>query len=121
MNDVKGICCDSVFNSLKYYHVCQPGLPLCIGHDLFEGVVAYDLAIYLQYFVKIKQWFTYSQLNRRTQQFAYKDSDSLSSHSQVNKKANTIGGQAAENWCLLRLLPVIIGDRVDPMTQCGNQ
>lgn len=32
----------------------------------------------------------------------------------MNEKANTIGGQAAENWCLLRLLPVIIGDKVDP-------
>lgn len=32
----------------------------------------------------------------------------------MNEKANTIGAQAADNWCLLRLLPVIIGDKVDP-------
>ncbi|CAM4558223.1 unnamed protein product [Leuciscus chuanchicus] len=92
----------------------QPGLPPCIGHDLFEGVVAYDLAIYLRYFIKIKHWFTYTQLNRRITQFAYKDSDCNSCPAPVSEKANTIGGQAAENWCLLRLLPVIIGDKVDP-------
>lgn len=117
VSDVKGIHCDSVFNSMKYFHVCQPGLPPCNGHDLFEGVVAHDLAIYLRYFIKVKHWFTYSQLNRRITQFAYKDSDSASSLCQVNEKANKIGGQAAENWCLLRLLPVIIGDKVDPDDQ----
>ncbi|KAF3856783.1 hypothetical protein F7725_017506, partial [Dissostichus mawsoni] len=38
----------------------------------------------------------------------------FSSPCRVNEKANTLGGQAAENWCLLRLLLVIIGDKVDP-------
>lgn len=114
VDEVKEIYCDSVFNSLKHFHVCQPGLPPCIGHDLFEGVVAYDLAIYLRYFIKVKHWFTYTQLNRRITQFAYKDSNCNSCPAPVSEKANTIGGQAAENWCLLRLLPVIIGDKVDP-------
>lgn len=39
--------------------------------------------------------------------------DSSSSPCQVSEKAKTVGGQAAENWCLLRLLPVIIVDKVD--------
>ena len=81
---------------------------------MFEGIVAYDLAIYLCYFIKVKHFFTYTQLNRRIKQFAYKDSDSSSAPCQVSEKAKTIGGQAAENWCLLRLLPVIIGDNVNP-------
>ncbi|KAL7297210.1 hypothetical protein TKK_0009616 [Trichogramma kaykai] len=42
-NDHKGIKFNSIFNQLKYYHVCAPGLPPWIGHDLFEGVIAYDL------------------------------------------------------------------------------
>lgn len=45
---------------------CQPGLPPCIGHDFFEGVVAYDLSIYIQYFVKVKKWMTYQQLNSKS-------------------------------------------------------
>lgn len=48
--NVKGLKFDSVFNSLEYFHVCQPGLPPCIGHDLFEGVVAYN-----RYFVKLNK------------------------------------------------------------------
>ncbi|KAG7454215.1 hypothetical protein JOB18_024229 [Solea senegalensis] len=66
---VKGVKCNSVINSLTCFHVCQPGLPPCISHDLFEGVVAYDLAIYLNHFVKVKKFFTYSQPNRRIKQF----------------------------------------------------
>lgn len=35
----KGICSDFILNELSYFHVCLPGLPPCLGHDLFEGVV----------------------------------------------------------------------------------
>ena len=46
----KGIKFDSIFNSLEYFHVCSLGLPPCIGHDLFEGVVKYDVRILLDCF-----------------------------------------------------------------------
>lgn len=41
----KGIKVNSVFNALKSFHVCQPGLPPCLGHDIFEGVSSYDVAL----------------------------------------------------------------------------
>lgn len=31
-----GVKFDSVFNSLKYFHVYQPGLPPCLGHNLLK-------------------------------------------------------------------------------------
>ena len=43
-----GVVRHSVFNSLNFYHVCLPGLPPCLGHDLFEGVIQYDLALLLK-------------------------------------------------------------------------
>ena len=47
-DSVCGIKFDSPFNQLPHSHVCQPGLPPC--HDLFEGVIAYDLPfIYLPF------------------------------------------------------------------------
>jgi len=110
-NVVNGLKFDSIFNSLKYFHVAQPGLPPCIGHDLFE-VVAIDLAIFLEFFVK-RKWFSWTQLNRRLAQFKYVDSDAGSVPSQICEKRRKLGGQAAENWCLLRFLPIIIGDRVE--------
>ncbi|KAK3916809.1 Transcription factor IIIA, partial [Frankliniella fusca] len=39
----KGVKFNSVFNQLQSFHVCKPGLPSCIGHDLMEGVIAADL------------------------------------------------------------------------------
>lgn len=70
---VRGVKCNSVFNSLTFFHVCQPGLPPCIGHDLFEGVVASDLAIYLTHFVKVKKLFTYSQINEESNSSVTRD------------------------------------------------
>lgn len=50
-NSYEGIKFNSIFNELQYFHVCAPGLPPCIGHDLFEGVVAFDLKLYINYFI----------------------------------------------------------------------
>ncbi|CAB4006554.1 Hypothetical predicted protein [Paramuricea clavata] len=64
-----GIKFDSIFNELEYYHVCSPGLPPCLGHDLFEGVVHYDLALFIKYMVKDKKFFTYPYINQRIATF----------------------------------------------------
>lgn len=40
--DDRGIKVNSVFNALKSF------LPLCLGHDIFEGVLSYDVALYLK-------------------------------------------------------------------------
>lgn len=107
------LCLFSMFGSQD----CHP----CIGHDLFEGVVASNLAIYINYLVKVKNFFTYSELNRRIRQFTYQGSDSNSTPSKVSEKGVKLGGQAIENWCLLRFLPVIIGEKMadteDPVWQ----
>lgn len=42
-----GVVGRSLFNVLHFYHVSLPGLPPCLGHDLFEGVIQYDLALLL--------------------------------------------------------------------------
>lgn len=115
IRDVKGIKVNSVFNDLESFHVCQPGLPPCLGHDLFEGIVSYDVALFLKYLIKTKKWFTYSVLNRRIKQLKYKGSDALTKPCSVNPDAGKLSGQAVQNWNFLRLLPVLIGDKVqDP-------
>lgn len=109
---VYGLKADSVLNSLRYFQVCSPGLPPCLGHDLFEGTVSYDLKVYLRYFVKNKKCFSYTQLNRRIRQFKYQGSDASSAPTEASSTGNKTGGQATENWCLLRLLPVIIVEKI---------
>ncbi len=110
--DVEGVKFNSVFNSLKYFNVCLPGLPPCLGHDIFEGVLSYDVALYLKYFIKKKTWFTYSILNRRIKQFKYCGSDASTKPCEVSPHGVKLSGQAVQNWNFLRLLPLIIGDRV---------
>ena len=34
-----------VLHSLKFFHVCKPGLPPCLGHDLFVGFVKFDISV----------------------------------------------------------------------------
>lgn len=59
--------------------------------------------------MKVKKWMTYQQLN---QQFKYLGFDASSIPSEVSERGIAVGGQAAENLCLLRLFPIIIGDRI---------
>lgn len=70
-----GVKFDSVFNELTYFHVCQPGLPPWLGHDLFEGIVSSNLALYIKYLVIVEKQFTYLDLNRSIAKFKYLGSD----------------------------------------------
>lgn len=107
-----GVKSNSVLNKLKYFHVCAPGLPPCLAHDLFEGVVEYDLAMYLQFLVKTRKWFSYDFLNSRIISFKG-ESQNKAKILPVNGKK--LGGHATQNWWLLRFLPVLLHDRVrDP-------
>ena len=111
--------CD--FHVLEYFHVCQPGLPPCLAHDLFEGVVGYDLFLMIRYFVRTTRWFTYALLNNRIAKFPYQSSDAKSKPCEVHHSSGKLGGQAAQNWTLLRLFGIIIRglvkDCTDPVWQ----
>lgn len=74
--------------------------------------MVYDLAIFIMYFVKVKKCITYLELNCRIRQFSYQGSDANSTASEVGEKGIKLGGQATENWSLLRLLPVLIGKKI---------
>lgn len=50
-----------------------------------------DLALYIKNLVSVGKHFLYVQLN-------FQGSD-----------ARSLGGSATQNWCLLRLLPVLVG------------
>ena len=115
LNDHMGIKFNSCFNSLHYFNVCQPGLPPCLAHDLFEGIVQYDLALAIKYFVKQK-WFMYCQLNKIIKQFVYLGCDSNDRPTHVNENGNKIGSHAVQCWCLLRLLPLMLASFLPEMS-----
>lgn len=109
---VDGIKFRSIFNDLQLFHVCNPGLPPCIAHDLFEGVVAYDLPIFLRYFVK-KKFITVDVMNKRIECFPLLGSDSNVRPALLSKKLDRLSGSASQNWCLLRLIPLLLHNAVD--------
>jgi hypothetical protein len=106
-NGTFGVKSNSILNSLDHYHVCMPGLAPCLGHDLLEGIVPKDMALCIRYFVK-HRWFTICQLNLAILSFQYLGSDLKNKPPALSSTGIKIVGQAAENWCLLRLFPLIV-------------
>ncbi|XP_071847349.1 uncharacterized protein [Apostichopus japonicus] len=113
-----GVQFDSPFNVMKSFHVCGPGLPPCLAHDLFEGVVSYDLHLFLMFFIRSKKWFSIDLLNKRIHDFKYKGKDSFDKPTKVkgNYTSEKLSGHAVQNWNFLRLLPVIIVDKIEDYT-----
>jgi hypothetical protein len=109
LNHYEGVKHNSPFNSLKYYHVCN-GLPPCLGHDLFEGIVQYDLAMALKDFIQAG-WFSLQELNIMLKNFKLEGEEATNKPSDIGK-GDKIGGHAVQNWYLLRFLPLIICHKV---------
>lgn len=99
--------------NLKHFNVLS-GYPPDVMHDLFEGIVPRELALCLQVFIKNK-YFTLDELNKAIQMFPYKWSDKTDAPQQVPLNFATkksVGGNAHENWSLLRFLPLLIGSKI---------
>ena len=106
-----GIKQQSIFNELKYFHVCAPGLPPCAAHDLFERTAVFDLPLFLHNFVKLKS-FSVQQLNKRIQHLQLSGSDSKVRPAALSEKLQRLSGLASQNWCFLRFIPLLIYDLV---------
>lgn len=72
---VEAIKLNTFFNGLLHFYVCQPGLPRCLGHNIFEGVASYDVALYKKHYVTVDKQFTCHEVNQRINQFSYFGSD----------------------------------------------
>ena len=97
--------------NLSHFDVTT-GYPPDILHDLLEGVVPVELAQCLALLIS-KKYFSLDTLNKVILGFPYKGEDKTNRPHIVPETfstRNTIGGNAAENWTLLRLLPFMIGD-----------
>jgi hypothetical protein len=104
---------NSPFNQLLHFHVCNPGLPPCLGHDLFEGVIDYDLALCIKYFVKTLKVTTIDLINQRIRKFPFEGSDAASRPCMLKADCKKLGGNAVQNWNMLRFITVLIGDKID--------
>ena len=110
-NHVCGVKFSSPFNELNYFHVCNPALPPCIAHDIFEGVVSFDVMMFIKYFIR-EGWFTEDFLNEAISNFNFDPISSQSKCVPVKKNSSKLGGNASQNWCMARFMPLFILQKV---------
>lgn len=53
----KGIKFNSLFNELSFFHVCQPGLPPCFGHEIFEEIMPY-IFLFMKHLIEQEKMFS---------------------------------------------------------------
>lgn len=101
-----GIKNNSVLNNLAYFHICNPGLPPCVAHDLFEGCFSEDMILVVKYFVNIGV-FDYENLNL----FLNKIPKILRYNIRfptITKDMNKIPGCAYENLYFIIVFPLFM-------------
>lgn len=103
---------------LNHFHVTT-GYPPDVLHDLPEGIVPQELALCFEIFLK-KKYLSFVELNRIIIEFPYKWKDGANCPQCIPPtfaSRKTIGGNAHENWCLLRLLPLLVGPKMQEEEQ----
>jgi hypothetical protein len=107
-----GVQTECELNQLKYFNFLDSPT-VDIMHDLLEGVVPYELKLVLQKLISIK-CFTLETLNNRliSHNFGFLESKNRPSPIRLDMQGNKIGQKAAQAWCLIRFLPIIIGDLI---------
>ena len=102
-----GIRKKSHFNHLSYHVV--DGLPPDIMHDLLEGVVPFEIQLVLKSLIG-KGFFDLDLVNRTLHSWKYGPLDKR--NQPVALTEEKVRRNAARSWCLLRLLPIMIGSYV---------
>lgn len=110
---IKKECC---LNKLEYWHVVDNFTVDCM-HDIFEGWGSLELRCVIKQFID-DGLFTLSSLNARLRSFNYgvydiKNKPSPITRDQLNNPNGPTGQNASQMWCLMRFLPLLIGDKID--------
>lgn len=110
-----GLKRQSILNDLKYFHVTE-NVPPDIMHDILEGVGAYEIKLVLSSLISHKV-ITLDQVNYRITSYDYGFCDSANKPSTIRPQElktpdSSMKQTAAQMWCLLRLLPLMIGDLI---------
>lgn len=116
-----GINRASELDRIPYFSVAE-NLPHDIMHDLFEGVIPYEMKLLLTYLVNAK-YFTIAAFNDRLRRFDFgymERSDIPSELDEKNFMKNPdqkIRQSASKMWLLAVTLPMLVGDLVPEDTE----
>lgn len=111
-----GINFMSILEEVPRFSVIN-GLPFDIMHDLYEGIVPYEMKLLLQHCVNSK-YFTINELNRRILQFGFDGTLPQPLDINIIKHNDSKIRQSASQMISLSLqLPLLIGDKI-PIHDC---
>ncbi|CAC5426219.1 unnamed protein product [Mytilus coruscus] len=121
LSSLYGVKRNSPLNSLDFYHVIN-GMPPDLAHDLFEGVVSEVMTNVIRGCV-VAGYFSLDYLNDKILSFPFANVDKRNKPSKVGQVLRTlkVRQSAAQMWCFVRLLPLLIGDTIpvnDPIWEC---
>ena len=95
------------------------GLPHDIMHDLYEGVVPFELKLLLQHCVS-RKYFTIDELNSRMDSFGFARNEPRHIDPLVTRVGDTkIRKSASQMMTLSQHFPLLIGDKVQLKTHTG--
>lgn len=111
-NHVYGIKRRSILNDLNYFKLGN-SLSVDIMHDILEGIAPLEIKLFINEVVTMKKISLYD-LNERIRLFNYGELSQCVKPSTIvlDKPGGLIGQKAAQTWCLLRFLPLMIFDIV---------
>ena len=108
-----GVNRKSILETIPNFSVTR-NLPNDIMHDLFEGVVPYEMKLLLKYCVYMKL-FTVQLLNARLQSFDFGYSEISDKPSQLGEdvtKHGKVRQSASKMWLLITIFPFLVGDLI---------
>lgn len=111
---IKQLC---ALNQLMYFHAATNYVQDNM-HDLFEGVICYDIPLICRNLIS-KGFFDLSTLNHRIQNFDYGYADMTNKPPVISAmNVDMLPFDAAQMWCMCRILAVTVGDRVPDDEPC---
>jgi hypothetical protein len=106
-----GIKQPCALNRLNYFHAARNYVQ-DIMHDIFEGVLAYDILLICSHLVG-RGYFSLITLNHRLQNFSYGYYDAKNKPPVISSfDTEMLPYDASQSWCLARVLSVAVGDLV---------
>ena len=110
---VYGINCKSILLNVKLFSMCDWGLPHDVMHDLFEGVVQYELKLLLLHCIG-ERYFSLADFNKRLLGFEYGYSEvadkpvPLTTQHVHSKDGKHLRQGSAQTWLLARIFPFLV-------------
>nr|XP_054597976.1 uncharacterized protein LOC129152226 isoform X1 [Nothobranchius furzeri] len=114
-----GVKEDSCLNKLQYFHVTE-NTCVDIMHDILEGVAPLEVRLMLHHFIYEEKIFSLELVNHRITSFDYgygNEKNKPSAILNLRTSDNAIKQTASQMWCLLQVLPFLIGNLVDRKSQ----